>query len=192
MDNIKRCKWVENQPAIYISYHDEEWGVPVHDDRLLFAKLVLDGAQAGLSWLTILKRREGYYKAFDNFQIEAVAGFDEQKINALMRDPGIIRNKQKIKSAVKNAAAVIEIQKEFGSFDSFLWGFTDYKTIHNCFGEEKEIPAKTELSEKISKELKKRGMSFVGPTIIYAYMQAIGMVNDHTIDCFRYKELKPQ
>ncbi|MDX1357468.1 MAG: DNA-3-methyladenine glycosylase I [Clostridia bacterium] len=189
MDNKVRCRWVENQPEIYIKYHDFEWGVPVHDDRLLFAKLVLDGAQAGLSWLTILKRRDGYYKAFDGFDIKAVAGYDEKKVRELMNDPGIIRNRQKIKSAIKNAAVVLEIQKEYGSFDTFLWGFTGNKTIHNCFSEVNELPAKTELSERISKELKKRGMSFVGPTIIYAYMQAIGMVNDHTIDCFRYKEL---
>ena len=186
---IKRCTWVENKPDIYIKYHDEQWGVPVHDDRLLFAKLVLDGAQAGLSWLTILKRRDGYYRAFDNFEIQTVAAYDEIKINSLMQDSGIIRNKLKIESAIKNAKAILRIQEEFGSFDKYLWGFIDFKPIQNRFKTENDLPAKTELSEKISKDMKKRGMNFVGPTIIYAFMQAIGMVKDHTIECFRYKEL---
>lgn len=188
-ENKERCGWVKNQPEIYIKYHDEQWGVPVHDDRLLFAKLILDGAQAGLSWLTILKRRDGYYKAFDNFDIKTVASYDEDKIESLMKEPGIIRNRLKIVSAVKNARAVMRIQEEFGSFDSYLWEFTGCETIRNNFLNLEEIPAKTELSEKISRDMKKRGMNFVGPTIIYAFMQAIGMVNDHTTNCFRYKEV---
>ena len=188
-NNITRCHWVKNQPNIYIKYHDEQWGVPVYDDRLLFAKLVLDGAQAGLSWLTILKKRENYFKAFDDFDIDKVAAYDEDKINELMQNPGIIRNKLKIKSAVQNAGVILKIQNEIGSFNEYLWGFTNNKTIHNEFKYAKEIPAKTYLSEKISHDMKKRGMNFVGPTIMYAYMQAIGMVNDHTIDCYRYREL---
>lgn len=185
----KRCEWVEGQPEIYIKYHDEEWGIPVHDDRRLFAKLVLDGAQAGLSWLTILKKREAYYKAFDDFDIEKVADYGEKDIERLMNDAGIVRNRLKIKSAVENAKAVLSIQKEFGSFDNYLWDFVQDKPIISEFISVSELPAKTPLSEKISKDLKKRGMNFVGPTIIYAFMQAIGMVNDHTTDCFRYKEL---
>jgi len=185
----KRCEWVKGQPEIYLKYHDEQWGVPVHDDRLLFAKLVLDGAQAGLSWLTILKKRENYFDAFDNFDIETVAGYDNEKVEELMQNPGIIRNRLKINSAVKNAIAIIEIQKEFGSFDTYLWDFIDNITIQNNFIDINEVPAKTSLSERISRDMKKRGMNFVGPTIIYAFMQAIGMVNDHTNDCFRNKEL---
>lgn len=185
----KRCEWVEGQAQIYLDYHDKEWGVPVHDDRLLFAKLVLDGAQAGLSWLTILKKREAYYKAFDDFDIKKVAGYGERDIERLMNDPGIVRNRLKINSAVKNAKAVLAIQEEFGSFDMYLWNYVQHKPIVNKFKNISELPAKTPLSEKISKDLKKRGMNFVGPTIIYAFMQAIGMVNDHTTDCFRYNEL---
>ncbi|MCK5757895.1 MAG: DNA-3-methyladenine glycosylase I [Clostridiales bacterium] len=185
----KRCEWVEGQPEIYLKYHDEQWGVPVHEDRLLYAKLVLDGAQAGLSWLTILKKRENYFDAFDNFNIETVAGYGNEKVEELMQNPGIIRNRLKINSAVKNAIAILEIQKEFGSFDTYLWDFIDNKTIQNNFIDIREVPAKTSLSEKISRDMKKRGMNFVGPTIIYAFMQAIGMVNDHTNDCFKNKEL---
>lgn len=188
-NNITRCHWVENQPDIYIKYHDEQWGEPVHDDRLLFAKLVLDGAQAGLSWLTILKKRENYFKAFNDFDIEKVAAYDDDKINELMQNSGIVRNKLKIKSAIKNAGVILKIQSEVGSFNEYLWGFVNNKTIHNEFKHASEIPAKTSLSEKISRDMKKRGMSFIGPTIIYAYMQAIGIVNDHTIDCYRYREL---
>lgn len=190
MIKIDRCSWVKNQPDIYIEYHDEEWGVPVHDDRLLFAKLVLDGAQAGLSWLTILKKKQSYFEAFDNFDIKTVSEYEERKIQELMQNPGIIRNRLKIEAAVKNASAILEIQKEFGSFNSYLWGFTDNKTITNNFTDIGEVPVKTLLSEVISKDMKKRGMAFVGPTIIYAYMQAIGMVNDHTTNCFRHRELK--
>ena len=186
---VSRCKWVENQPAIYIEYHDRQWGVPVHDDRLLFQKLVLDGAQAGLSWLTILKKREEYIKAFDGFDIEKVASYGEDKVVELMNNPGIVRNRLKILSAIKNARAVIGIQNQFGSFDKFLWGFTDGRTIHGNFRDIKEVPASSPLSDTISKEMKRRGMSFTGTTIIYAYLQAIGILNDHTTDCFRYHEL---
>ncbi|HPQ46675.1 MAG TPA: DNA-3-methyladenine glycosylase I [Clostridia bacterium] len=186
---VSRCKWVENQPAIYIEYHDRQWGVPVHDDRLLFQKLVLDGAQAGLSWLTILKKREEYIRAFDGFDIEKVASYGEDKVVELMNNPGIVRNRLKILSAIKNARAVIGIQNQFGSFDKFLWGFTDGRTIHGNFRDIKEVPASSPLSDTISKEMKRRGMSFTGTTIIYAYLQAIGILNDHTTDCFRYHEL---
>lgn len=185
----KRCEWVDNQSELYIKYHDDEWGVPVHEDRLLYAKLVLDGAQAGLSWLTILKKRENYFAAFDNFNIQTVADYNEKKVEELMRNPGIVRNRLKIKSAIKNAIAILKIQQEFGSFDSYLWGFTEYKIIQNDLDNLSDMPVKTALSEKISKDMKKRGMNFVGPTIIYAFIQAIGMVNDHTNDCFRNKEL---
>jgi len=184
-----RCAWVHDQPEIYVRYHDEQWGVPVHDDRLLFQKLVLDGAQAGLSWLTILKKRENYIEAFDGFHIETVASYDEKKINQLLSNPGIVRNRLKIRSAVKNAQVCIQIQKEFGSFDAYLWGFTNGKTINGNHRELSSVPVKNQLSDCISKDLKKRGMSFVGSTIIYAYLQAIGVINDHTTDCFRYSEI---
>lgn len=187
--NKVRCAWVLNQPEIYIKYHDEQWGVPVHDDRLLFQKLILDGAQAGLSWLTILKKREAYVDAFEGFDIEKVACYKEDKIEELMQNPGIVRNRLKIHSAVKNAKAFLDIQKEFGSFDKFLWGFTDGKTIHGNYINLKEVPVNNPLSDTVSKELKRRGMNFVGTTIIYAYLQAIGILNDHTVDCFRYHEL---
>jgi len=189
MSNKKRCEWVTGQPEIYIKYHDEQWGVPVHDDRLLYAKLILDGAQAGLSWLTILKKRENYFAAFDNFDIQTVAGYDDKKVEELMQNSGIVRNRLKIKSAIKNAVAILKIQQEFGSFNSYLWGFTEFKTLQNDLNNLSEMPVKTSLSEKISKDMKKRGMNFVGPTIIYAFMQAIGMVNDHTNECFKNKEL---
>jgi DNA-3-methyladenine glycosylase I len=186
---IIRCEWVRNQPDIYIKYHDEQWGVPVHDDRLLFQKLVLDGAQAGLSWLTILKKRDAYIEAFDGFDIEKVAAYKENKIEELMGNAGIVRNRLKVNSAVKNANAVLAIQNDFGSFDKFLWGFTDGRTIHGNYKNIKEVPASNALSDTVSKEMKRRGMSFVGTTIIYAYLQAIGILNDHTVDCFRYHEL---
>lgn len=186
---MERCSWVQGQPVSYVKYHDEEWGVPVHDDRLLFQKLVLDGAQAGLSWLTILKKRPAYIEAFDSFDFQKVAGYGESDMERLMDNPGIVRNRLKIKSAVKNAKAFIKIREEFGSFDSYLWGYVDHRPINNRFKDPSEIPSKTELSETISKDLVKRGMSFVGPVIIYAYMQAIGMVNDHTVNCFRYNEI---
>ena len=186
--NKKRCQWVNSNNPLCLRYHDEEWGVPVHDDKKLFAKLILDGAQAGLSWLTILKKRENYKKAFDNWDYKKIAKYNSQKIGDLLKNEGIVRNKLKIESVIKNAKSFIDIQKEFGSFDRYIWGFVDGKTIQNRFKKMSNLPAKTELSDAISKDLKKRGMNFVGPTIIYAYMQAIGIVNDHTIDCFRNKE----
>ncbi|MBN2558163.1 MAG: DNA-3-methyladenine glycosylase I [Clostridia bacterium] len=188
-ENVERCGWVAGQPDIYIEYHDKEWGVPVHDDRLLFQKLVLDGAQAGLSWLTILKKQQNYIRAFDGFDIGKVASYGDDKISGLLSDPGIVRNRLKIESAIKNARAVLRIRDEFGSFDNYLWGFVDFRTIQNNFESIREIPAKTKLSDRISADMKKRGMGFVGSTIIYAYIQAIGMVNDHTLNCFRHRML---
>ncbi len=179
----ERCEWAGNDP-IYIKYHDTEWGVPVHDDRQLFEKLSLDGAQAGLSWITILKRVENYKKAFDNFDVKKVAKYDEKKIEELLQNAGIIRNRLKVKSVVSNAKVFIEIQKEFGSFDKYLWGFVNFKTIVNDIKTMKDIPVKSELSDKISADLKKRGMKFVGSVIIYAYIQAVGLVNDHKNSCF--------
>ncbi|NPE08891.1 MAG: DNA-3-methyladenine glycosylase I [Asgard group archaeon] len=173
-----------------IDYHDKEWGVPVYDDKILFEFLILEGAQAGLSWITILQRRENYREAFDNFDYEKIAKYNEEKIAELLQNSGIIKNKLKVRSAVTNAQAFIEVRKEFGTFSKFIWSFVDNKPIQNKWKSLRELPAKTELSEKISRDLKKRGFRFVGPTIIYAFMQAVGMVNDHTIDCYRYKELK--
>lgn len=184
--NKKRCGWVPENDELYIAYHDKEWGIPVHDDRHLFEMLILEGAQAGLSWLTVLKKRENYRKVFDNFDVNKVAKYDELKVEELLNNPGIIRNRLKIHASIKNAKAFIEIQKEFGSFDKYIWSFVDGKQIVNKFKKLPEIPSKTELSDKISKDLKKRGMTFVGSTIIYAFLQAIGIVNDHTADCFKY------
>ena len=185
----KRCHWCVNGGEIYLDYHDTEWGVPVHDDRHFFEHIVLEGAQAGLSWITILKRRENYRKAFDNFDVKKVAKYGEKKIEELVQDPGIIRNRLKIKSAINNAKVFIAIQNEFGSFDKYFWSFTDGKIIDNKIKTMRDIPATSELSDTISKDLKKRGMSFIGSTIIYAMMQSVGMVNDHEMTCFRYKEL---
>ena len=190
MDNKKRCQWVPLDKPLYVKYHDEEWGVPVHDDRLLFEFLILEGAQAGLSWSTILNKRENYRTAFDHFDPQKVAQYDQKKIDALLQNSGIVRNRLKIAAAVQNANAFLEIQAEFGSFDVYIWKFVNGKPIINQWKTLKEIPAKTPLSDTISKELKKRGFKFVGSTIIYAHMQATGMVNDHTTDCFRYQELK--
>jgi len=173
---------------LYLSYHDKEWGVPVHDDRAIFEFLVLEGAQAGLSWGTILRKRENYRRAFDGFDPAKVARFDRRKVKALLRDAGIVRNRLKIESAVKNAKAFLRVQKEFGSFDAYIWRFVGGKTKVNRWRSLKEIPAKTEESEAMSKDLLGRGFRFVGPTICYAHMQATGMVNDHTTDCFRYGE----
>lgn len=186
--NHTRCWWAGDDP-LYVAYHDEEWGVPTHDERELFELLILEGAQAGLSWITILRRREGYRKAFDNFDVKKVAAYDEAKMEALRNDAGIIRNKLKIKSAVQNAQAFIRVQEEFGSFDAYIWGFVDGQPLQNAFKTLQEVPASTPLSEQISKDLKKRGFNFVGPTIVYAYMQSIGMVNDHVADCFRHQAL---
>ncbi|MHA1215033.1 MAG: DNA-3-methyladenine glycosylase I [Candidatus Hodarchaeales archaeon] len=184
-----RCEWaLENQ--LMRDYHDNEWGVPVHDDYKLFELLILEGAQAGLSWSTILNRREGYRKAFANFDYEQVAQFTEDTIEALLQDKSIIRNRLKIRSAVNNAKQFIKVQQEFGSFDNYIWGFTNYKVIHNAFSNLSDIPAYTLLSKNISKDLKKRGFSFIGPTICYAFMQSIGIVNDHLTHCYRYNELK--
>lgn len=183
-----RCEWAGTDP-LYIAYHDEEWGQPVHDDQELFEFLILEGAQAGLSWITILRKRESYHLAFDDFDPVKVAAYDQAKIDQLLDNPGIIRNRLKIRSAISNAQAFLQVQQEFGSFDSYIWGFTDYTPIINSWTSMSEIPAQTPLSEKISKDLKKRGFNFVGPTICYAFMQAIGMVNDHVISCYRYAEL---
>jgi len=186
---MTRCQWCGDDP-VYKSYHDKEWGVPVHDDRLLFEFLILEGAQAGLSWITILKRQESYREAFDNFNIQKVAGYTQSDVDRLLANEGIIRNKLKVNSAIKNAKAVLKIQDEFGSLDAYLWSFFQGKPIQNAWKSMAELPAQTPLSEQMSKELKKRGMNFIGPTICYAFMQAVGMVNDHTTDCFRYEETK--
>jgi len=175
---------------LYVKYHDEEWGVPIHDDQLLFEFLILEGMQAGLSWLTILRKRENFRTAFDHFDPRKIARYNEKKIEELMQNSGIIRNRRKIEAAVQNAKAFLEVQAEFGSFDTFTWQFVEGKPLINHWKNLKEIPAKTPLSDTISKELKKRGFKFVGSTIIYAHMQATGMVNDHTVDCFRYKEVQ--
>ena len=184
-----RCKWVTGQFDSYLKYHDEEWGVPVHDDKVHFEFLILEGAQAGLSWSTILKRREGYKKAFANFDVNKVAKFDKSKIENLLQDSGIIRNKLKVNSTVTNARAFLNVQREFGSFDQYIWSFVNNKPIINSWKDISEIPAKTKVSDALSKDLIKRGFKFVGSTIVYAHMQACGLVNDHTTDCFRYKEI---
>lgn len=183
-----RCEW-GNSSEIYQKYHDEEWGVPVYDDQKLFEFLVLESAQAGLSWITILKRREGYRKAFANFDPLEVSKFDAKKVEELMQDTGIIRNRLKIEAAISNAIAFLKIQEEFGSFSNYIWGFVEGKPIVNQFEKLSEIPAKTELSERISKELKKRGFKFLGATVIYSHLQATGLVNDHLNYCYRYNEL---
>lgn len=181
-----RCWWAGENDPLYISYHDKEWGEPTHDDRMLFEMLILEGAQAGLSWSTVLHKRENYKKAFDNFNVEKVAQYDELKEQELISNAGIIRNKLKIKSVLRNANVFIHIQKEFGSFNNYIWENVNHKPIINHWKKPEEVPAKTELSDKISKDLKKRGMNFVGSTIIYAYMQSIGMVNDHLTNCFKH------
>lgn len=184
----KRCEWSSVDDSM-IQYHDEEWGVPVHDDRKLFEFLVLEGAQAGLSWLTILKRRDAYRRAFDNFDFSRVAKYNEEKIEVLLKDNGIIRNRLKIESAVTNASALIRVRKEFGSFDKYIWQFVDGKPINNRWKSLKQIPTKTDISDKMSKDLMKRGFKFVGSTICYSHMQATGMVNDHLTSCFRYNKV---
>ena len=180
---MKRCFWVDEKSEIYVKYHDEEWGVPNHNDRDLFELLILEGFQAGLSWITGLKKREAFRKAFDNFDVTKVSEYDEEKINALLENKDIIRSRGKITAAINNAKIFIEIQKEFGSFSNYIWGFTDNKVIKNTTG---EIPVKTELSDMVSKDLKKRGMKYTGSVIIYSYLQAIGVVNDHDINCYKY------
>lgn len=179
----KRCRWVPVADPDYMRYHDKEWGRPVHDDRLLFEMLILEGAQAGLSWSTILHKRASYQRAFANFDPRKVARFDAAKKAALMKDPGIVRNRLKIDSTVTNARAYLEVQREFGSFDRYLWAFVDGKPVINGSG---STPTRTQLSDRISKDLKKRGFRFVGTTILYAYLQAVGVVNDHSSDCFLY------
>lgn len=184
-----RCKWCGDDP-LYVSYHDNEWGIPVHDDRLLFEFLILEGAQAGLSWLTILKKRENYRKAFHSFDCEKVAGYSQQDVDRLLGDSGIVRNRLKINSALKNAQGVLKIKEEFGSLDSYLWRYVEGEPIQNKWKCMDEIPVTTDLSDMMSKDLKRRGFNFVGPTICYAFMQAVGMVNDHITDCFRYEEVR--
>jgi len=185
---VTRCGWAGTDPT-YVAYHDEEWGVPVHDDRLLFEFLVLEGAQAGLSWSTILNKRAGYREAFGGFEIATVAAYTDSDVERLLANPGIVRNRRKIESAIKNACGVLAIQKEFGSLDAYLWGFVGGAPVQNAWKTMSEIPVQTEESIAMSKALKKRGFNFVGPTICYAFMQAVGMVNDHIVDCFRYREI---
>jgi DNA-3-methyladenine glycosylase I len=184
----KRCGWAGTDP-LYVAYHDAEWGVPLHDDHALFEFLVLEGAQAGLSWSTILRKRDAYRRAFDRFDPEKVARYNKRKVSALLADAGIVRNRAKIESAIKNARAFLKVQEEFGSFDAYQWRFVDGRPIQNRRRAIREIPASTVQSDAMSKDLKSRGFTFVGSTIIYAHMQAVGMVNDHLLDCFRYREV---
>lgn len=185
---MNRCAWGSSNPLM-IEYHDKEWGVPVHDDRKLFEFLILEGMQAGLSWNTILNKRENFRRAFTEFDVEKVARFGKRDVNRLLKDAGIIRNRLKIEAAINNAKRFLEVQHEFGSFDAYIWSFVSGQPIRNKFTSLKEIPPRTELSDAISKDLIKRGFKFVGSTIVYAHMQATGMVNDHTVDCFRYTEV---
>ena len=185
---VTRCSWCGDDP-LYVAYHDEEWGVPVFDDRTLFEFLILEGAQAGLSWSTILKKREGYRAAFDGFDPQVVARYDERKTAELLADAGIVRNRLKVGSAVSNAQAFLAVQEEHGDFSDYIWGFVDGTPIQNQWPTLADIPATTPLAETISKDLKRRGFRFVGPTIIYAHMQATGMVNDHVVSCYRYPEI---
>ena len=184
-----RCAWC-GESELYQAYHDQEWGVPLHDERALFEFLILEGAQAGLSWITILKKREAYRIAFDNFDVARVARYDERKIETLLQNSGIVRNRLKVQATVINAQKFLDIQKEFGSFDAYIWHFAGGKPIQNRRESVSEIPSSTEISDAMSKDLKRRGFKFIGSTICYAFMQATGMVNDHTTDCFRYKQLK--
>jgi DNA-3-methyladenine glycosylase I len=184
-----RCGW-EGQDPLYISYHDIEWGVPVHDDRVLFEFLVLESAQAGLSWITILRKRENYRRTFDGFDPLKVASYDNSRMEELMKDSGIIKNRKKILSSIRNARVFLEVVEEFGSFDRYLWGFTGRRQIHNSWSLLSQVPSSTDLSRKISSDMKKRGFTFVGPTIMYSFMQATGMVNDHLVSCFRHGEIK--
>lgn len=183
-----RCQWVNNDP-LYIDYHDQEWGVPIYDEQHLFEFLILEGAQAGLSWLTVLKKRENYRVCFDNFNSKKIANYDKNKIDSLLSNPGIIRNRLKVQAAISNAKSFLIIKKEHGSFSDYIWSFVDGKPIQNHWSPRKKLPAVTPISDQLSKDLKKRGFKFVGSTICYAFMQAVGMVNDHTTDCFRYREL---
>ena len=187
MQKITRCKWAEGVSPEYIEYHDAEWGVPVHDDKVQFEFLILEGAQAGLSWSTILKKRDGYREAFAGFDVEKVARFTEKRVDKLLTNPAIVRNRLKVQSAVTNAKAFILVQKEFGSFSEYIWGFVGGKPIQNRFRKDGDIPATSPESDALSKDLKKRGFKFVGSTIVYAHMQATGLVNDHVTGCFRYR-----
>jgi len=189
MTSPTRCAWPGTDP-LYVQYHDEEWGVPIYDDQLLFAKLILDGAQAGLSWITILRKRDNYWAAFDQFDPYLIARYDEEKIAELMANPGIVRNRLKINAVVKNARGTLDILEKEGSFSDYLWQFVGGSPIQNNFQTMAEIPAQTAESQAMSKALKKRGFNFVGPTICYAFMQAVGRVNDHVVSCFRYRELR--
>lgn len=192
MADKKRCGWVEGTFQQYVDYHDREWGVPVHDDRIHFEFLILESAQAGLSWSTILKKRESYREAFADFNPEKVALFDLSDVERLLQNEGIVRYEKKIRSAIKNAQSFLKVQEEFGSFDNYIWDFVDHKPIVNAPKSLKEVPAKTELSDQIAKDLKRRGFSFLGSTTVYAYLQACGLVNDHATDCFRYHDLNPE
>jgi DNA-3-methyladenine glycosylase I len=186
---LNRCAWAGTDP-LYVAYHDREWGTPVHDDRVLFEFLILEGAQAGLSWSTILKKRENYRTAFDNFNPNEVAFYGQDKIAELLNNPGIVRNRRKIEATISNARAFLDIQREYGSFDAYIWDFIGGETRHNDWRSLAEIPTNTPQSDAMSKDLLQHGFKFVGTTICYAYMQAVGMVNDHTVDCFRYTELR--
>jgi len=186
---MKRCDWANSNP-LEIKYHDEEWGVPVHDDRLLFELLILEGAQAGLSWATILQKRLGYLKAFDNFDARKVARYSDAKKEKLLQDSGIVRNKLKVNAAVVNAKCFLAVQKEYGSFDAYIWSFVNGKPVHNRWKKMSDVPTSTPEAEAMSKDLKKKGFKFVGATTCYAYMQAVGMVNDHFVSCFRHVEVK--
>ena len=189
-DNRPRCFWVPPDEPLYLAYHDEEWGVPVHDDRKLFEMLILEGAQAGLSWITILRRRDSYRRAFDGFDPEKIAAYGPKKVSALLADEGIIRNRAKIEATIANAKGFLRLRDEPGGFSGFLWQFVGGAPRQNRFQERSDVPAETAESKAMSKELKKRGFTFVGPTICYAFMQAVGMVNDHQVGCFRHREVK--
>ncbi len=186
---MKRCEWAGSDPLM-VAYHDEEWGVPVHDDRVLFEFLILEGVQAGLSWSTILKKRENYRKAYDSFEPAKIARYRDRKVQQLLGNPGIVRNRLKVAASIGNARAFGRVWKEFGSFDSYIWQFTAGKAIQNRFSRPRDVPAQTGQSDAMGKDLKAHGFRFVGSTICYAFMQAVGMVNDHSVDCFRYKEIK--
>ena len=185
---LQRCQWAADEPMI--AYHDQEWGVPVHDDRTLFEFLILEGAQAGLSWNTILNKRQSYRAAFDNFDAEKIARYDKRKVTRLLADPGIVRNRLKVAAAITNARAFLDVRREFGSFAAYVWSFVEGRPAQNAWRSIKDIPATTEVSDRFSRDLKKRDFKFVGPTIVYAFMQAVGMVNDHVVDCFRHPQLK--
>src|SRR6266571_7311334 len=185
----QRCEWA-NSSALYIEYHDSEWGVPVHEERKLLEFLILEGAQAGLSWSTILNKRQAYIQAFDNFEPAIVANYNDTKVQALLANPGIVRNRLKIQAAIQNARSFLEVRDQYGSFDTYMWQFVDGKPVQNSWKILQEIPATTKESDAMSKELKKLGFTFVGSTICYAFMQAVGMVNDHTVNCFRWQEVK--